>query len=332
MTADGGGARRALAEELLTALAAELARGEGGTRRPASTYRLQLHAGLRVRRRRRGGARTSTRSASPTCTSRPSSPPRPARRTATTWWTTAGSTRSSGGEEAFAAARGRLRRAWHGAPPRLRPEPHGHRAGQPVVDGRARERAVVGPRARLRRGLDPAQGRARPQGARPGARRSVRQGARARRARARPRGRAPSSSATSTTSSRSRRARSRSCSATGSTRSAAELGPGDAAPPGARVDLRLAREARAAHRHLAGGGRGPRAGEGGREAAARRAVRGERPRCASFVDENVRRPQRHARGTRAASTCSSGSSTRRPTGSRSGGSPARRSTTAASST
>ena len=35
-----------LAEELLSALAAELARGEGGTRRPASTYRLQLHAGF----------------------------------------------------------------------------------------------------------------------------------------------------------------------------------------------------------------------------------------------------------------------------------------------
>ncbi len=35
-----------LAEELLSALAAELARGEGVTRRPASTYRLQLHAGF----------------------------------------------------------------------------------------------------------------------------------------------------------------------------------------------------------------------------------------------------------------------------------------------
>ncbi len=35
-----------LAEELLSALAAELARGEGGTRRPASTYRLQLHPGF----------------------------------------------------------------------------------------------------------------------------------------------------------------------------------------------------------------------------------------------------------------------------------------------
>jgi (1->4)-alpha-D-glucan 1-alpha-D-glucosylmutase len=35
-----------LAEELLSALSAELARDEGVTRRPASTYRLQLHAGF----------------------------------------------------------------------------------------------------------------------------------------------------------------------------------------------------------------------------------------------------------------------------------------------
>jgi len=94
----------------------------------------------------------------------------------------------------LARRRGGLRRALrrhraapHGPAPRRRPQPHGPRRRQRLVDGRPRERPLVGARPLLRRRLDPGQGRAPPQGAGPRPRRSVRRRPRARRAAPRPR-------------------------------------------------------------------------------------------------------------------------------------------------
>ena len=66
-----------------------------------------------------------------------------------------------------------------GPHPRRRAEPHGHRAiGEPVVDGRARERAELALRAFLRHRVEADQGRAGRQGAAPDPRRLLRIGAR----------------------------------------------------------------------------------------------------------------------------------------------------------
>ena len=270
------GARGARGRRSLVELAARAGARRGS--HPAARVHLPPPAPRRLRVRRRGAAssRTSTRSASPTSTSRPSSPPRPARRTATTSWTTAGSTPSSGGEAGFDRLADGLRPARDGHPARLRPEPHGHRAGEPLVDGRARERPVR--RCGRRRSTWTGR-RARPSSATRCSSRcsAISSGACSSAASSSSRARAARSwSATSTTSSRSRRARCRS--SCGTPRRAARRDRAGGRPlPGARVDLRLAREARAAHRHLARGGRRPGAREGGREATPRRAVRGERP-------------------------------------------------------
>ena len=63
----------------------------------AATYRLQLRAGLRLRRRRQPVPTTSPLSASATSTARRTCRRRRAARTATTWSTTTGSTRRSEG-------------------------------------------------------------------------------------------------------------------------------------------------------------------------------------------------------------------------------------------
>ena len=310
--------------------------GAGRGRDAAAGVHLPAAAprGLRVRRRRARSCRTSRRSASPTSTSRRCSPPRPG---STHGYDVVDHARLSPG----ARRRGGLRAPRGGVPPPrdgassldFVPNHMGIGPREPLVDGRPRERPVLG------------------LGAAP----STSTGRRSR----------PSS--TTRCSCRCSATSSAACSSAASSSLAREggalvvryfdarvpgraaLGPARAppparraarrarrratsAPPGARVDLRVAREARAAHRHLARRrsrtARGRRRSRSGgsprcaRRAPAVRDVRGrERPRSSTA-----------ARASRAASTCSSGSSTRRPTGSPSGASRARRSTTGASST
>ncbi len=333
---DGGGAGgdAALADALLDEVARELGRGEGVTRAPGVDLPAAAARGVRVRRRRAGSSPTSTPSASPTLYLSPILAAAPG---------------SMHGYDVVdhgrLSSRARRRRgASRGSPPRAAsaawgscvdfvPNHMGIGPREPVVDGRPRERPVARVYAPafdvdwtpLKAELDhkvlvPVLGDQ--FGARPRARRAASSPARA----------APSPSATTTSRSRWRRAPSRIVLRHRLEELAARLGPADPHFQELESIVRLPREARAPHRHLAGRGRGSGAGEGGREAPPRRAAARRARGVRQFVDENVRGVQRARRRPALASTSSSGSSTRRPTASRSGASPGRRSTTGASST
>ena len=97
---------------------------------------------------------TCTPWASATATPRPSCRPAPAAATATTSATTAGSTPTSAARRSFEALCRRPARARHGADPRRRAQPHGHRRRrQRLVDGRAGERPRLPLRPLLRHRL-----------------------------------------------------------------------------------------------------------------------------------------------------------------------------------
>ena len=229
------------------------------------------------------------------------------------------------------AVRGHRRRR-HGPARRLRAQPHGHRARQPVVARRARERPVVGVRALLRRRLEPGQ-------------------ARARRTRCWCRCSAISSARCSSAASCSwcakaapssssywehrfpgrRRGRCRACSAIASTRCAPssatatstcrscesiltaleKLAPRDEVSPDAVAER--AREKEVAKRRLA-------------------ALFEASPRIAAFVDENVRIFNGTPGDAAQLRSARRAARRTRPIGWRTGASPARRSTIAASST
>ena len=126
---------------------AGLAPSATGRRIPVSTYRLQFHAGFTFADARGARCRTSTRSASRTLLLAVPAGACRAARTATT----SPIRRAQPGDRHRGGVRGvrrRAARARHGPGARRRAEPHGHRAvGEPLVEGRARERPELALRA-----------------------------------------------------------------------------------------------------------------------------------------------------------------------------------------
>ena len=289
-------------------------------RRAAPTYRLQLHPGFGFDDAAGPSPTTSRDLGVSHLYLSPSCRPRRAARTATTSSTTPGSTPSSAATTATAACSRRSTRRRPGPAARHRAQPHGHRpAGQPLVVGRARERAGQLVRRLLRHRLGPAGAQAAPRVLLPILGDHYGRGPRGRRAAARATTAGRSSSATTTTRSRSRPARSTtSCAEAAAARRRRTSWPSGrrarriAACTPSRTDRpRRVASATATRRCSLGRLDAPVHGDAGGGGGRRRRARGG---------------QRRRR--RASTPCSSA----RTTGWPSGGRPARSSTTAGSST